>query len=151
MSASGHKRTFAPQKVMSALPPKADMCSATRDVRFVPIADVGAPVSGRCQLENGLHTSGTRQTREYRRCCTGSEFTERFPVADILIRCPIAGVAIQTGLSTEKLVFRSLPNISYQLRCPRCKKIHRWRPKDAWVEKLKGNEVQAAPNAGSED
>ena len=25
---------------MSALPPKADMCSATRDVRFVLIADV---------------------------------------------------------------------------------------------------------------
>ena len=25
---------------MSALPPKADMCSATRDVRFVPIADI---------------------------------------------------------------------------------------------------------------
>ena len=28
MSALGHKRTFAAQKVMSALPPKADMCSA---------------------------------------------------------------------------------------------------------------------------
>jgi hypothetical protein len=28
---------------MSALPPKADMCSATRHVRFVPIADI-APV-----------------------------------------------------------------------------------------------------------
>ena len=26
---------------MSALPPKADMCSATRDVRFVPKADIG--------------------------------------------------------------------------------------------------------------
>jgi hypothetical protein len=25
---------------MSALPPKADMCGATRDVRFGPIADV---------------------------------------------------------------------------------------------------------------
>ena len=25
---------------MSALPPKADMCSATMDVRFVPIADI---------------------------------------------------------------------------------------------------------------
>ena len=25
---------------MSALPPKADMCSATTDVRFVPIADI---------------------------------------------------------------------------------------------------------------
>jgi hypothetical protein len=28
------------QKRMSALPPKADMCSATRDVRFGPIADI---------------------------------------------------------------------------------------------------------------
>jgi hypothetical protein len=26
---------------MSALPPKADMCSANRDVRFGPIADIG--------------------------------------------------------------------------------------------------------------
>ena len=25
---------------MSALPPKADMCSALADVRFVPIADI---------------------------------------------------------------------------------------------------------------
>jgi hypothetical protein len=29
----GHKRTFAPQKVMSALPPKADICGALADVR----------------------------------------------------------------------------------------------------------------------
>ena len=40
MSALGHKRTFAAQKAMSALPPKADMCSATRHVRFVPKADI---------------------------------------------------------------------------------------------------------------
>jgi len=39
MSALGQKRTFALQKVMSALHPIADMCGATRDVRFVPIAD----------------------------------------------------------------------------------------------------------------
>ena len=46
-SAKGHVR-FAPnsdresefpQKVMSALPPKADICSALARVRFVPIAD----------------------------------------------------------------------------------------------------------------
>lgn len=36
----GSKQTFAPQKDMSALPPKADMCSALADVRFVPIADI---------------------------------------------------------------------------------------------------------------
>ena len=40
MSALGHKRTCAAQKVMSALPPKADMCGALAHVRFVPIADI---------------------------------------------------------------------------------------------------------------
>ena len=40
MSALGHKRTCAVQEGMSALPPEADMCSATRYVRFVPIADI---------------------------------------------------------------------------------------------------------------
>ena len=41
MSALGQKQTFAVQNVMSALPPKADMCGANRDVRFVPKADIG--------------------------------------------------------------------------------------------------------------
>jgi hypothetical protein len=40
MSALGHKRTFAAQKGMSALPPIADICSALAHVRFVPIADI---------------------------------------------------------------------------------------------------------------
>ena len=44
MSALGQKQTCAAQKVMSALPPKADMCGATRNVRFVPIADIYAEV-----------------------------------------------------------------------------------------------------------
>jgi hypothetical protein len=39
MSALGHKRTFAVQNGMSALPPKADMCSALAYVRFGPKAD----------------------------------------------------------------------------------------------------------------
>ena len=38
MSALGRKRTFAVQNGMSALPLKADIRSATRYVRFVPIA-----------------------------------------------------------------------------------------------------------------
>ena len=48
MSALGHKRTFAVQNVMSALHPKADICSAQADVRFVPIADIGVanPILG---------------------------------------------------------------------------------------------------------
>ena len=40
MSALGQKQTCAPQVVMSALPPKADMCSAPAHVRYGPIADI---------------------------------------------------------------------------------------------------------------
>ena len=40
MSALGQKQTCAVQNGMSALPLKADMCGATRDVRFVPEADM---------------------------------------------------------------------------------------------------------------
>jgi hypothetical protein len=40
MSALGQKQTYAPQKRMSALPPIADMCGATSDVRFGPKADI---------------------------------------------------------------------------------------------------------------
>jgi hypothetical protein len=60
MSALGQKQTYAlqqamsalppiatekadmPQMVMSALPPKADMCGALADVCFGPKADIGA-------------------------------------------------------------------------------------------------------------
>jgi hypothetical protein len=60
MSALGQKRTFAPQKAMSALPPiatsiaffgmtalrqKADMCVALAYVRFGPIADIAASLN----------------------------------------------------------------------------------------------------------
>ena len=40
MSALGQKQTRAVQQRMSALPPKADMCGATSEVRCVPIADM---------------------------------------------------------------------------------------------------------------
>ena len=40
MSALGHKRTFAAQQSMSALPSKADIRSAQACVRFVPRADI---------------------------------------------------------------------------------------------------------------
>jgi hypothetical protein len=61
MSALGHKRTYAPPTsdvcftpdsdhesghvpmVMSALPPKADVCSATAHVCYGPKADIAPP------------------------------------------------------------------------------------------------------------
>ena len=40
MSALGHKRTFRDADAMSALPPKADIGTQSRNVRFVPEADI---------------------------------------------------------------------------------------------------------------
>ena len=49
-----HLFTFAPPLLaMSALPPRADMCGATRDVRFVPRADI-SPVSTNSFSSEGI-------------------------------------------------------------------------------------------------
>jgi hypothetical protein len=40
MSALGHMQAYAVQKAMSALPPKADSCSAQAHVRYGPEADI---------------------------------------------------------------------------------------------------------------
>jgi hypothetical protein len=40
MSALGQKQTLKRLRLMSALPPKADIGCVCRDVRFVPIADM---------------------------------------------------------------------------------------------------------------
>ena len=57
MSALGQKRTCAMQNVMSALPPKADMCSATRDVRLVPKADMTAMKNARPSSSHSMTSS----------------------------------------------------------------------------------------------
>jgi hypothetical protein len=40
LTLNSDRKSGFPHKVMSALPPKADMCDATRYVRFGPIADI---------------------------------------------------------------------------------------------------------------
>ncbi len=54
-------------------------------------------------------------------------------MSDILIRCPVTGQAVLTGLTTEIVVFETLPDVDIPLRCPRCGQTHRWKPTDAWV------------------
>src|SRR6516164_8476760 len=53
MSALGHKRTSEHVRVMSALPPKADIVQHDPDVYFVPKADI-APGCGISLLLNSL-------------------------------------------------------------------------------------------------
>jgi hypothetical protein len=72
MSAKGHKWTCALRKGMSAFPTIADMCAATRYVRFVPIADIGEvrgtrfDRSGRCKNECLLCTKSNHKVVDVR-------------------------------------------------------------------------------------
>ena len=63
MSALGQKQTSGYLRSMSALPPKADIGSARRDVRFVPKADSRAAAN--CRLFD--HLIGER--KQVRRDC----------------------------------------------------------------------------------
>ena|SRR5262245_26364292 len=54
MSALGQKQTCAVQKGMSALPPKADSCSALAHVRFGPKADS-------CNAARGVNSAGKNE------------------------------------------------------------------------------------------
>jgi hypothetical protein len=58
MSALGHKQTYAVQNIMSALPLKADMCSAARDVCFGSKADVRTAISNVRFTPNSDRESG---------------------------------------------------------------------------------------------
>jgi hypothetical protein len=53
---------------------------------------------------------------------------------DIMIRCPIFGRAVPTGLTTEKIKFDSLSDITIPFRRPACLRTHKWEQKDAWVD-----------------
>ena len=54
---------------------------------------------------------------------------------NIVIRCPVFGRTVPTGLKTETVIFESLPSdLALEVRCPICRKLHRWKPRDAWVE-----------------
>jgi len=64
---------------------------------------------------------------------------------NIMIRCPFTGKAVPTGLSTETVLFDSLGDVSVPMRCPACLKMHRWKKKDAWVEKGNGGPQTQGP------
>jgi endogenous inhibitor of DNA gyrase (YacG/DUF329 family) len=51
----------------------------------------------------------------------------------IFVNCPGTGKPVSTGLSTDKVVFESLPAVAVPLRCPACGKTHEWKPSEAWV------------------
>jgi hypothetical protein len=62
-------------------------------------------------------------------------YTARRTMPDIMIRCPVRGVPVPTGLTTEQIIFESLAGITMPLHCPACLKTHQWEQKQAWIAK----------------
>jgi hypothetical protein len=55
------------------------------------------------------------------------------PASNIFINCPNTGIPVATGLTTNSVVFHSLPPVAVPLCCPACGKVHKWKPQDAWI------------------
>ena len=51
----------------------------------------------------------------------------------VVIRCPQTKRPVATGLTTDGVIFETLPPVALPLRCPACGHVHRWKPEDAWV------------------
>ena len=72
---------------------------------------------------------------------------------DIMIKCPVLGRFVSTGLRTDMIILKSLSDLPIPLRCPACKKLNRrWKPKDAWVDqdgRFKQNLEKFAPAKSS--
>jgi hypothetical protein len=53
-------------------------------------------------------------------------------MTDLMIRCPITGKEYSTGLDTGQ--FPDVPDVPCRTLCPRCGRVHRWWPHDAWTK-----------------
>jgi hypothetical protein len=52
---------------------------------------------------------------------------------DIMITCPIFKKPVPTGVTSEQIILDSL-EFDLTMRCPACRKIHKWTRTDAWVQ-----------------
>ena len=85
MSALGQKQTSAHVRVMSALPPKADIGTQSRNVRFVPKADI---LRGGRDWRYSITSSATA------RSCGGNVSPSAFAVLRLRTRSNLVGCSI---------------------------------------------------------
>ena len=56
-------------------------------------------------------------------------------MSEIMIMCPVKKRPIPTGLTTNSVIFDSLPDLNMPIRCPSCGRQHVWSRRKAWVAK----------------
>jgi hypothetical protein len=51
----------------------------------------------------------------------------------ITVKCPRTGLAISTGIETDRNSFDQLPDVLSHTHCPLCGLQHRWWKREAWL------------------
>jgi hypothetical protein len=111
MSALGQKRTYAAQKVMSALPLKADMCGAPAHVCFGPIADITSLRSLPCVVTVSAGSTGGS-------CERANQSQASIPGQLICARCRryVLDACTRTVEGANDLPARSMGSTNYSLQ-----------------------------------
>ncbi len=52
----------------------------------------------------------------------------------VMIRCPLTGRAIATGLTADPRTWKNCPIGMNRVSCPECKQIHAWSKNDAYLD-----------------
>ncbi|MCC7346395.1 MAG: hypothetical protein IT538_03255 [Variibacter sp.] len=55
-------------------------------------------------------------------------------MGSIMIRCPVTGSAIPTGMRADRATFSRTPVFIARVFCALCRTEHEWFAKDAWVD-----------------
>jgi predicted RNA-binding Zn-ribbon protein involved in translation (DUF1610 family) len=54
-------------------------------------------------------------------------------MAVVMIKCSQTGRDVSTGIETDAETFERLPDLSTQLQCPQCGRMHVWRKAEAFL------------------
>jgi hypothetical protein len=60
----------------------------------------------------------------------------------VVIRCPVTGRAIPTGLTADPRTWNDRPIGLNRVSCPECKQIHAWNKNDAYLEGQGGSPLR---------
>ena len=132
---------------MSALPPRADMCSATRDVRFVPEADIN-DMSGAAAIagERGVSLSAGLPQRW--RHNTGSDCRSH----DCLPKYCLYGSSLRTSHTGSPNTRYLCPSVSWRTKGPHKPEPdvdqRSYRQEQRWQQKSGGSSSISVLDAG---
>lgn len=65
-------------------------------------------------------------------------------MGSIMIKCPVTGTAIPTGIRADRSSFSRTPVFMARAYCPLCRTEHEWFAREAWVREDRAKPEPAA-------